>query len=320
MSNDRSDAGSNVPKTAVLTAFIIIAAATLTGLISPPFALAAGIIFALTLGNPVPQVSHRASKLLLQWSVVGLGFGMNLPAVWDAGKVGFGFTVVTVFGVLLLGIWLGRLLKVESQTSTLIAAGTSICGGSAIAAVGAVLEADAGAMSVSLCTVFVLNAVALFVFPPLGHALGMDQMHFGLWSAIAIHDTSSVVGAAAKYGEQALSIATTVKLARALWIIPVTLVLSLVTHRRASKVNIPWFIIAFLGAAGIRTVWPDAEAVYDVIKHCAKLGLTLTLFLIGSGLTKSALKTVGIRPLVQGVILWFVVSAAGFIAVQSLLQ
>jgi uncharacterized integral membrane protein (TIGR00698 family) len=281
--------------------------------------LAVGIAFALTVGNPVPDASHRASKLLLQWSVVGLGFGLDLPAVWDAGRMGFGFTVATVFGVLLLGIWLGRLLKVESQTSSLIAAGTAICGGSAIAAVGAVLEANASAMSVSLCTVFVLNAVALFVFPPLGHVLGMDQSQFGLWSAIAIHDTSSVVGAAAKYGEQALSIATTVKLARALWIIPVTLGLALMTKGRASKVKIPWFIFAFLGAAAIRTAWPHGETAYEMIKHGAKLGLTLTLFLIGAGLTRKALKTVGTRPLIQGIVLWFVVSMAGFLAVHSLL-
>lgn len=244
---------------------------------------------------------------------------MNLPAVWNAGRMGFGFTVATVFGVLFLGFWLGRLLKVESQTSMLVSAGTSICGGSAIAALGAVLEADDNAMSVSLCTVFVLNAVALFIFPPLGRILGMDQSQFGIWSAIAIHDTSSVVGAATKYGEEALSIATTVKLARALWIIPITLGIALTINRRASKVKIPWFIFAFLCAAGIRTVWPHAEPVYDTIKYIAKLGLTLTLFLIGAGLSWNALKTVGIRPLVQGLLLWLLVSMAGFIAVQSLL-
>lgn len=303
---------------AALTAFLAVAATTLTGWVSPSFALGAGIAFALTIGNPIPNASHKTSKLLLQWSVVGLGFGMSLPAVWNAGRTGFGFTVATVFGVLFLGIWLGRFLKVESKTSTLIAAGTSICGGSAIAAVGAVLEADACAMSVSLCTVFILNAVALFIFPPIGHLLGMDQLHFGLWSAIAIHDTSSVVGAAAKYGEQALSVATTVKLARALWIVPITLVFSLIKHRHASKVKIPWFIGAFLGAAGIRTLWPHGEAVYDMIIHGAKLGLTMTLFLIGTGLTRNALKTVGIRPMIQGLLLWLIISLAGFTTVKFL--
>ena len=305
---------------AIRIAFFGLAATTLTGWISPPIALAVGLVFALALGNPIPDTSHRASKLLLQWSVVGLGFGMNLPAVWSAGKTGFGFTVVGIWGTLLLGFLLGRFLKVESQTSTLVSVGTSICGGSAIAAVGAVLEADAGAMSVALCTVFVLNAVALFIFPPLGHLLGMDQAHFGLWSAIAIHDTSSVVGAAAKYGEEALNIATTVKLARALWIVPISLGLALLKRQGATKVKLPWFIFAFLGAAGVRTLWPGGEIAYAVIKHVARLGLTLTLFLIGANMSRNALKTVGIRPMIQGVLLWIVVSIAGLVAVQSLLH
>jgi uncharacterized integral membrane protein (TIGR00698 family) len=299
-------------------AFAGLALATLTGGISPPVALAAGLAFALTLGNPFPAVSHKASRLLLQWSVVGLGFGMNLHAVWAAGRTGFGFTVATIFGTLLVGFWLGRLLKVESQTSHLVSVGTAICGGSAIAAVGAVLDADARAMSVSLCTVFVLNAIALLVFPPLGHLLGMDQQHFGLWSAIAIHDTSSVVGAAAKYGEEALNVATTVKLARALWIFPIVLGLAFIKRRNKAKVKLPWFIFAFFAAAGIRTLWPQGGVAYDTIKHVAKLGLTLTLFLIGAGLSRDALRTVGVRPMLQGVLLWLVVSLAGLAAVQTL--
>jgi len=293
--------------------------ATLTGWVSPPVALAAGLALALTLGNPIPDISHKASKMLLQWSVVGLGFGMNLPAVWAAGKTGFGFTVATICGTLLLGYCLGRMLKVESQASTLVSVGTSICGGSAIAAVGAVIEANAGAMSVALATVFILNAVALFVFPPLGHLLGLDQGQFGLWAAIAIHDTSSVVGAASRYGEEALQIATTVKLSRALWIVPITLGLAFLRRRGASKVKLPWFIPAFLAAAGIRTLWPDGVAVYDAIADVAKRGLIPTLFLIGAGLSRSALKTVGFRPLLQGILLWLVVSLAGLVAVRCLL-
>ena len=322
MDAGHSDAMPRAPRTrtAVLIVFAALAAATLTGWISPPIALAAGLAFALTLGNPIPAASSRASKVLLQWSVVGLGFGMNLHAVWDAGKKGFGFAVVTIFGALAVGLWLGRLLKVESQTSLLVSAGTSICGGSAIAAVGAVLDADAKAMSVSLCTVFVLNAVALFVFPPLGHWLGMSQSHFGLWSAIAIHDTSSVVGAAAKYGEEALNTATTVKLVRALWIFPIALGLAVIKHRRNAKVKLPWFIFAFLAAAAIRTAWPQGEVAYDTIKQVAKLGLTLTLFLIGAGLSRDAIRTVGIRPMLQGVLLWIVVSITGLVAVQSILR
>ncbi len=307
-------------QTARLVAFIGLAVATLTGWISPPVALALGLAFALALGNPIPEASHRAAKTLLQWSVVGLGFGMNLNAVWAAGKTGFGFTVATIFGTLIVGYALGRLLKVEATTAQLVSVGTAICGGSAIAAVGSVLDADSKAMSVSLCTVFVLNAVALLVFPPLGHALGMDQAHFGLWAAIAIHDTSSVVGAAAKYGEEALDIATTVKLARALWIFPIALGLAFMKRHGTKRVKWPWFIFAFLAAAGIRTLWPQGEAAYAFIKHAAKLGLTLTLFLIGAGLSREALRSVGFRPLLQGILLWILVSISGLLAVQNILR
>ena len=320
MQTERSIETSGVKRPVILAGFAGLALATLTGFISPPVALALGLAFALTLGNPAPEISSKVSKLLLQWSVIGLGFGMNLHAVWDAGKTGFGFTVATIFGTLFVGYWLGRLLKVESQTSLLVSVGTSICGGSAIAAVGAVLEADSRAMSVSLCTVFVLNAVALFLFPPLGHLLGMDQTHFGLWSAIAIHDTSSVVGAAAKYGEQALNTATTVKLARALWIFPIALGLAFIKRRKTTKVKLPWFILAFIVAAGIRTLWPQGAIAYDTIKEIAKLGLTLTLFLIGAGLSRDAIRTVGLRPMIQGVLLWIVVSLTGLIAVQCILR
>lgn len=320
MTGENSGAKHGASQRVILTIFLCLALTTLTGWVTPPLALAAGLAFALTLGNPIPEISHKASKTLLQWSVVGLGFGMNLPAVWDAGKMGFGFTVATIGGTLLLGYGLGRMLKVESQTSTLVSVGTAICGGSAIAAVGAVLEANAGAMSVSLVTVFVLNAVALFVFPPLGHLLGMDQAQFGLWSAIAIHDTSSVVGAAAKYGEDALSLATAVKLARALWIIPIALGLALLRRRSAASVKWPWFIFAFMAVAGLRTIWPQGAVAYDLIKEAAKLGLTLTLFLIGAGLSRRALRTVGIRPMIQGILLWLAVSWAGLVAVRSLLR
>ena len=303
-----------------LAAFLAVAGATLTGWISPPIALALGLAFALALGNPMPEASHRASKLLLQGSVVGLGFGMNLAAVWAAGRTGFGFTVATIFGTLALGFGLGRLLKVEATTSHLVSVGTAICGGSAIAAVGSVLDADSKAMSVALCTVFVLNAVALLTFPPLGHALGMDPAHFGLWAAIAIHDTSSVVGAASKYGGEALAVATTVKLARALWIFPIALGLAFAKRRGTQRVKWPWFIFAFLAAAGIRTRWPQGEAAYGFIQHAAKLGLTLTLFLIGAGLSREALRRVGFRPMLQGILLWLVVSLAGLAAVQNVLR
>ncbi len=300
--------------------FLSLAAATLTGWISAPAALALGVVFALVLGNPMPDASHKWSKILLQCSVVGLGFGMNLGAVWAAGRTGFGFTVATIFGTLLVGLCLGRFLKVEAQTSLLVSAGTAICGGSAIAAVGAVINADKKAMSVSLGTVFILNAVALFTFPVLGQMLGMDQHHFGLWAAIAIHDTSSVVGAAAKYGNEALKLATTVKLTRALWIFPIALGLSLKRGKTGGKVTFPWFILLFLCAAAIRTLLPQGAVAYDAVQHAAKLMLILTLFLIGSGLSKEAIRSVGIRPMVQGVLLWLVVSVSGLTAVNYLVR
>jgi uncharacterized integral membrane protein (TIGR00698 family) len=300
--------------------FVVLALVTLSGFVTPPVALAAGLAFALTLGNPLAALSQRAAKALLQASVVGLGFGMNLATVWDAGRTGFAFTLATIAGTLLLGTLLGRLLRVESQTSLLVSSGTAICGGSAIAAVGGVIEASPESMSVALATVFILNSIALFVFPPLGHALGMTQRQFGLWAAIAIHDTSSVVGAAARYGDEALRLATTVKLARALWIFPLALGLAAQRRKPGAKVRFPWFILWFVVAAGVRTVFPQPVAAYDALRHAATLGLTLTLFLIGAGLTRPALRAVGPRPLVQGVLLWLAISLASLVAVERFLR
>ena len=296
--------------------FILLAVSTVSSLIAPPVALAMGLILALGWGNPYPVQTASFAKRLLQWSVVGLGFGMNLQAVWAAGRTGFGFTVGTITVTLFLGWWLGRLLKVEATISQLISSGTAICGGSAIAAVGSVLEADARSMSVALATVFVLNSVALFIFPPLGHLLGMDQQSFGLWSAIAIHDTSSVVGAAAKYGDQALEIATTVKLTRALWIVPISLAVAWRRRSHNTKIKWPWFILFFVGAAAVRTFLPQGGPVFDHIHTAAKLGLTLTLFLIGAGLSRDALRSAGVRPMILGVLLWLVVSTLGLVAVS----
>ncbi len=297
-------------------AFLVLGSATLTGRIAPPVALALGLVLALGWGNPYPGQTAAFSRRLLQWSVVGLGFGMNLQAVWVAGRTGFGFTVGTIAGTLLLGWWLGHLLKVEPTISQLISSGTAICGGSAIAAVGSVLEADARAMSVALATVFILNSVALFIFPPLGHLLGLDQAAFGLWSAIAIHDTSSVVGAAAKYGDQALAVATTVKLTRALWIVPVSLAVAWRRRTHGTRIQWPWFILFFVAAAALRTLVPAGAAVFDRIQAGAKLGLTLTLFLIGAGLSREALRSAGLRPMILGVLLWLVVSTLGLVAVR----
>jgi uncharacterized integral membrane protein (TIGR00698 family) len=291
----------------------------MTGLVSPPVALALGVAMALTVGQPFPDLTHRATKVLLQASIVGLGFGMNLGQVWKAGRTGFGFTVATIAGTLLLGWLLGKALRVDPQTSLLVSSGTAICGGSAIAAVGAVLDADRKAMSVSLGTVFILNACALFIFPGVGKHMGMTQQQFGMWSAIAIHDTSSVVGAASKYGDEALRVATTVKLTRALWIIPLSLGIAVLTRKKNAKVTLPWFVLFFLLAAGVNTVFPQGEVLYGFVQQAAKIGLTLTLFLIGTGLSREAIRTVGARAMIQGVLLWIVISLAGLFAVWQIL-
>lgn len=286
--------------------------------ISPPLALAIGLGIALTLGHPYAEYNSKVTKILLQVCVVGLGFGMQLDSIIKAGQTGFLFTVATIVGTLALGYCAGKWIGLPKRLSHLIASGTAICGGSAIAAVGPVLEADANEMSVSLGTVFVLNSVALLIFPLIGHALAMTQQQFGIWAAIAIHDTSSVVGAATKYGTEALQIATTVKLARALWIIPLTLVTAMIFKAKSKKFNIPYFIFLFVVASIARTYIPIVSEVAPIIVDIAKQGLTLTLFLIGAGLSRTMIKTVGVKPLVFGVLLWVVISVTSlFVVLQS---
>ncbi len=292
---------------------------------SPPLALALGIVIAFTIGTPYPKLSGTPTKYLLQASVVLLGFGMDLQAVYQAGKDGILFTIATIFGTLLLGYFVGKLLFVRPKTSALISSGTAICGGSAIAAVGPSIEADPDEMSVALGTVFVLNAVALFVFPFLGHAVGLTQGQFGIWAAIAIHDTSSVVGAAGTYGSQALAIATTVKLVRALWIVPVALMFAFLFRKSVSGErtgsSFPWFILLFLLAAAVRTYGSSTvfPSIFDSLVNLGKAGMIVTLFLIGASLSRKMLKNVGSRPLIQGVILWVVISAVSLWAVLNLL-
>ncbi|MFP5246318.1 MAG: YeiH family protein [Thermoanaerobaculia bacterium] len=283
---------------------------------SPPMALAIGLAFALTVGSPYK--TSRATKLLLQISVVGLGFGMNLQKVLAAGRTGILFTIATIAGTLALGYALGRAMHVGRGTAHLIASGTAICGGSAIAAVGPVIGASDEEMSVSLGTVFILNSIALFLFPAIGHALQLTQPQFGVWSAIAIHDTSSVVGAAAAYGAEALQIATTVKLTRALWIVPLTLGTALAFRRQSTRVALPWFILFFLLASVVRTYAPAEPVVWDTFVRIARIGLTVTLFLIGSSLSRHSLAKVGVRPLILGVLLWIVISAAGLWSVLAI--
>jgi len=298
---------------------VVVLVAALCGIISPPVALACGFVVALTVGQPFPDFTGKATKNLLQWSVVGLGFGMNIGGVWKAGSTGFGFTVATIAGALLLGWLLGRGLRVESQTACLVSSGTAICGGSAIAAVGAALNADKKAMAMALAIVFSLNALALFIFPPVGKMLGMSQEQFGLWAAIAIHDTSSVVGAAVKYGDLALQVAAPVKLTRALWIIPLALGFSFFVSRKSGKITVPWFILFFVLAAAVRTVFPQGEGGYLLINKAAKIGLTFTLFLIGTGLSREAIRNVGVRPMIQGFVLWIIISLTSLFAVLHLI-
>ncbi|MGI8788655.1 MAG: YeiH family protein [Pyrinomonadaceae bacterium] len=301
--------------------FIILIFACLTPWVSPPIALLLGLIAALTFGNPFPEQTKRATKILLQTSVVLLGFGMNLTAVWKAGKQGILFTIATIFGTLIVGFLIGRFLKVEGKTSSLISSGTAICGGSAIAAVAPAIEAESEQISVSLGTVFILNSIALFLFPVIGHYLKLSQNQFGIWAAIAIHDTSSVVGAAQSYGAEALAIATTVKLARALWIAPVALLFSILYRSKKAKIVFPYFILFFLLATVIRTYAPTTilPSMFDSLVNLAKAGLTVTLFLIGASLSRETLKKVGIKPLVQGLILWILISVISLWAVFNLL-
>ena len=285
---------------------IILAA---SGLISPPFALLAGLVYGLTLTHPFHVESKSLAKFLLQASVVGLGFGMNLHEVVHAGRSGFLYTAVSITVVMLLGLGLGYLIHVGKKSSFLIAAGTAICGGSAIAAVGPIAEANEEEMAVSLGAVFILNSVALFLFPVVGFALHMTQSQFGLWSALAIHDTSSVVGATARYGPVALAVGTTVKLARALWIVPLSVVTAL-TLKSKARIQWPWFILLFCIAALLNTLLPAFNPAFAAFSHLGKIGLTVTLFLIGTGLNKETLKKVGVRPLLQGVTLWIIVGTA----------
>jgi uncharacterized integral membrane protein (TIGR00698 family) len=282
---------------------------------SPPIALALGLALALTIGHPFASRNSKATKLLLQTSVILLGFGMNLQKVVEAGRTGFVFTIVTIIGTLLLGFLIGRAMNISRTVSHLISSGTAICGGSAIAAVGPVVNATDEEMSVALGTVFILNSIALFVFPMIGHRLGMTQPQFGVWAAIAIHDTSSVVGAAAKYGAEALQIATTVKLTRALWIVPVTLATAFFFKRKSAKLTIPWFILWFVVASVLRTYIAAPPEVWSTLTMLAKIGLTITLFLIGAGLSRKSIAAVGARPLILGILLWIAISSVSLFAV-----
>lgn len=296
---------------------------------SPPLALTLGLLIGLTSGNPFREQTRAWTTRLLQASVVGLGFGMNLQQILKAGRSGFVYTAIGISFAMVVGISLARLLKVRPTAGFLIATGTAICGGSAIAAVGPVVAADEEEMSVALGTVFILNSIALLIFPAIGASLHLTQSQFGLWAALAIHDTSSVVGAGAKYGVVALAVATTVKLARALWIVPITLGAAAVKRRmddrRApdnavsipTKVPWPWFILLFVLAAVANSFVPGGAPAFHALARLGIVGLTVTLYLIGSGVSRATLKQVGARPLIQGVLLWMIVAVVSVAAIRA---
>ncbi len=295
-----------------------------SGLVSPPVALVGGIAFGFAVVHPYRIEASSLAKLLLQVSVVLLGFGIDLEQVVHAGKSGFLYTAISICCAVVLGLLLGRVFHVGGKASYLITLGTAICGGSAIAAIAPITDANEQEISVSMGTVFLLNSVGLLLFPAIGWWLHLNQNQFGLWAALAIHDTSSVVGAAAKYGPQALAIGTTVKLARALWIVPVSLITATYMSRLAkrdgssqhqTKVKVPWFIFLFVGASVLSTYLPRFMGTYLDLNRLGKAGLTATLFLIGTSLSKQTLKAVGIKPFLQGVILWIIIGTASLAAI-----
>lgn len=288
--------------------FIGLAILCLTPMISSPIALALGFILAVFMGNPFEKQLHQYIHLLLQISIVGLGFGLKLDEALHAGKTGLMLTVVSIVTVMLLGYVLGKIFKLERPLSYLLSAGTAICGGSAIAAVAPIIKPNTKQISLALAIVFTLNSIALFIYPAIGHLLNLSQEQFGLWCAVGIHDTSSVVGAASKYGNEALKIATTVKLARALWIIPVSLITMFIFKSKDSKIKIPWFIGYFIIAILLNTYFPFMDQFSTAITSVAKSGLNLTLFFIGSTLSIQTLKSIGFKPLLTAVLLWVVIS------------
>ena len=297
--------------------FLALAVLSFSPIVSPPIALLFGILFVNIFGKVLETDSFV--KKLLQYSIVGLGFGINLNTAIEAGSQGFLFTVSTIALVMIFGLLLAKILKIDKTIAQLISAGTAICGGSAIAAVAPILKANSKQTSVALGIVFVLNAVALFIFPEIGHFFNLTQNQFGIWSAIAIHDTSSVVGAASKYGNEALQIATTVKLARALWIIPLAFLISIFT-KSEGKIKIPYFIGFFVLAILAGTYLPFLQNFNSIISEISRDTLKVALFLIGAGLSLQNLKNIGIKPLLLGIILWIFISSISLYAVLEFLK
>lgn len=304
--------------------FLVCMHLTLLPFMSPALSLFLGLAYALILGNPMPKMAKKTSKYLLQVSVVFLGFGMNLQDSLASGKEGMMFTIFSVVAVMLIGALVGRLLKIDSKTSYLISSGTAICGGSAIAAVSPIVKANDNQMSVALGTIFILNSIALFIFPPIGYWLGMTQEQFGEWAAIAIHDTSSVVGAGESFDKTyfpgsegvALQMATLIKCTRALWIIPLAFITTLIFREKNCKITIPWFIILFVLAMIINTYFSLPADMTSFLVWFAKKGMSMTLFLIGSGLSLDVIRYVGFKPLIQGVLLWLVIASVSLLVIM----
>lgn len=297
--------------------FLALAVLSFSPLVSPPIALLFGILFVNIFGKVLE--TDTFVKKLLQYSIIGLGFGINLNTAIEAGSQGFLFTVSTIALVMIFGLFLAKILKIDKTIAQLISAGTAICGGSAIAAVAPILKANSKQTSVALGIVFVLNAVALFIFPEIGHFFNLTQNQFGIWSAIAIHDTSSVVGAASKYGNEALQVATTVKLARALWIIPLAFLISIFT-KSEGKIKIPYFIGFFVLAILAGTYLPFLQNFNSIISEISRDTLKVALFLIGAGLSLQNLKNIGVKPLLLGIILWIFISSISLYAVLEFLK
>lgn len=295
--------------------FVIVMVLCISGYISSPVALVGGFLFSYFLGHPFLSLNGKAVSWLFKVAVVGLGFGMNLSETFKAGKDGFILTVFSIAATLVLGYFLGKLLKMDRKSSHLISSGTAICGGSAIAAVAPVIKASEKDISISLGVIFLLNSIALIVFPPLGNLLGLSQYQFGLWAAIAIHDTSSVVGAAYTFGEEALKVATTVKLARALWIIPLSLLSVFLFKGKGKSVKIPYFIFLFVLAIIINSYLPIPDMITEGITNVSKSLLVLTLFLIGAGLSIDKIKSAGWKPMILGISLWIFISISSILVI-----
>lgn len=288
--------------------FLGLGILSLTPWISSPIALLIGFILAISSGNPFEKYLHRYIQVLLQASIIGLGFGLKLNEALQVGKTGLLLTMISIVIVMTLGYFLGKIFRLEKQLTYLVSVGTAICGGSAIAAISPIVKPSTQQISLALAIVFTLNSAALFVYPAIGQALHLSQQQFGVWCAIGIHDTSSVVGAASKYGNEALKVATTVKLARALWIIPVSIITMFIFKNKESKIKIPWFIGYFVIAILLYTYVPIFDSSSNLFTTAAKSGLNLTLFFIGSTLSLSTLKTISLKPLVTAIVLWTTIS------------